>query len=582
MNKKKHETAVYCLGGLGEVGKNSYCIEHEDSIVIVDAGIKFAGDSLPGIDYVIPDYRYIKENNDKVKALIITHGHEDHIGGIPFLVQNINLNVVYAPRLACALIRKKLAERKINNVKLIEFDSESLFTFGKIKVSFFRQNHSIPDAFGILLETPNGNIVTTGDFKFDLTPVGDTAQIQKMAAIGSNGVDLLLSDSTNSEVLNFTMSEQKVSEALHDTFRKANHRLIIATFASNVSRVQQIVEAAVAFDRKIIVFGRSMENVIDVGRKMGIIKVKDNMLVKPNIGLTLDPNKVLILCTGSQGEPLAALSRIANGTHRHIKIIPNDTVVFSSSPIPGNALSVNKVVNQLTKAGANVITNSILNNIHTSGHASQEEQKLMFQLMTPKYFFPVHGEYRMLKTHAKSATEVGIPKENTFILSNGDAIILNKGEARLGGRVHADDIYVDGNDSSGLSTKVISDRVHLANNGLVSIMITIDSRTNKLLAKPQVISRGFIYMKENTEIIREVQKIANQTMIDILKTKPTFKQIKEAIRSDIGPYLYQQTHRNPIIIPLILNKLSDEDNTKTKKTFKPNKAKKPTKQIKEF
>lgn len=555
MKKRKNDTAIYCLGGLGEVGKNSYCVEHEDTIVLVDAGVKFAGDNaLPGIDYVIPDHTYLKENNEKLKALIITHGHEDHIGGIVFLAQTINLDIVYAPSLACALIRKKLSEKGITNLKLVEYNNESEFKFGKIKVSFFKQTHSIPDAYGILFQTPNGNIVTTGDFKFDFTPVGDRAEIQKMAQIGAAGVDLLMSDSTNSEVEGFTMSEAGVSDSIHEIFRNTTHRLIIATFASNVSRVQQIIEAAQKYHRKIIVFGRSMENIIEVARQSGIIKAKDDLFVKPNIGLKLPANQILILCTGSQGEPLAALSRIANGTHKHIKIIPNDTVVFSSSPIPGNALSVNHIINKLSKAGANVITNSILNSIHTSGHASQGEQKLMLQLMNPKYFFPVHGEYRMLKAHSKTATEVGVPKENTFILSNGDVLLLHKKEVRLGGRVHSDDIYVDGNDISGLSTKVIRDRVHLANNGLVAIMVSIDSKNNKLLTRPQIISRGFVYMKENTELIKETQKIANDSMKKVLKKKPTFKEIKETLKNDLGPFLYQQTHRNPIIVPLIINK----------------------------
>lgn len=569
MKKRKHETAVYSLGGLGEVGKNSYCIEHEDHIVLVDAGVKFAGDTtLPGIDYVIPDYTYLKENQDKLKALIITHGHEDHIGGITFLVNKLNLNTIYAPKLAIELIKKKLNEKKITNINLIEYNSDSVYKFGKIKVSFFRQNHSIPDTFGILFNTPNGNIVTTGDFKFDLTPVGDIAEIQKMAKIGSEGVDLLMADSTNSEVTDFTMSEKKVSDAIMEIFRNTKHRLIIATFASNISRVQQIVEAADKYGRKIIVFGRSMENVIEVARKSGIIKVKDDLFVKATVGLKLPPNKVLIICTGSQGEPLAALSRIANGTHKHIKIIPNDTVVFSSSPIPGNALSVNRVVNQLTKSGATVYTNSVLNNIHTSGHASQEEQKLMFQLLTPKYFLPIHGEYRMLKAHVKTATEVGVPKENTFILSNGDVLILNKGQIRTGGRVQTDDIYVDGNDTSGLSTKVIRDRVHLANNGLLSIIVAIDSKNNKLLARPQIISRGFIYMKENTELIKETQKLAYNAMTRILKKKPTFKEIKEELKNSVAPYLYQETHRNPIIVPLIINR-----NSEISSNQKPNKKK---------
>ncbi|MDR3215189.1 MAG: ribonuclease J [Bacilli bacterium] len=555
MKKRKNDTAIYCLGGLGEVGKNSYCIEHEDTILLVDAGVKFAGDdSLPGIDYVIPDYKYLKDNNDKLKGLLITHGHEDHIGGIAFLIKTLKLDVIYAPQLAASLIRKKLAEKKITNIKIIQFDNNSIFKFDKIKVSFFKQTHSIPDAYGIVFNTPNGTIVTTGDYKFDLTPVGDMSEIQKMATIGKNGVDLLMSDSTNSEVPGFTMSEADVSESINDIFRNTQHRLIIATFASNVFRVQQIIQAAQKFHRKVIVFGRSMENIIDVARQSGIIKARDDLFVKPNIGLTLPLNQILILCTGSQGEPLAALSRIANGSHKFIKIIPNDTVVFSSSPIPGNALSINHIINKLAKAGANVITKSILNSIHTSGHASQGEQKLMLQLMTPKYFFPVHGEYRMLKAHAKTAQQVGIPSENSFILANGDVLLLRKHQVFNGDRVQSDDIYVDGNDISGLSTKVIRDRVHLANNGLVAIMVAIDAKNNKLVSRPQVISRGFVYMKENTELISDTQNLAEQTMKKILKQNPNFKIIKESLKNSIGSFLYQKTYRNPIIIPLIINK----------------------------
>ncbi|MDR1781795.1 MAG: ribonuclease J [Bacilli bacterium] len=568
MKKRNTDTALYCLGGLGEVGKNSYCIEHENTIILIDAGVKFAGDdSLPGIDYVIPDYTYLKENNDKLKGLFITHGHEDHIGGITFLMQILNLEVIYAPKLAASLIRKKLNEKKMSNVKIVEFDNSSEFKIDKIKVSFFRQTHSIPDAYGIVFTTPNGTIVTTGDFKFDLTPVGDMSEIQKMAMIGKKGVDLLLSDSTNSEVSGFTMSEADVSESINDIFRNTKHRLIIATFASNVFRVQQIVEAAQRFHRKVIVFGRSMENIINVARESGIIKVRDDLFVNPNVGLTLPLEQVLILCTGSQGEPLAALSRIANGSHKFIKIIPNDTVVFSSSPIPGNALSINHIVNKLAKSGAKVITNSVLNSIHTSGHASQGEQKLMLQLMTPKYFFPVHGEYRMLKAHAKTAEQVGIPLDHSFILSNGDVLILRKHEVFAQGRVQSDDIYVDGNDVSGLSTKVIRDRVHLANNGLVAILVAINPATNKLLSKPQIISRGFVYMKENQDLINETQVLAEKTMKNILKTDPNFKIIKESLKNSIGPFLYHKTHRNPIIIPLIIAKTT---NTKEKENAKPN------------
>ena len=564
-NKKHHhhhkkespviDTKVYALGGLNEVGKNMYCIEHDNEIVIIDAGVKFAEDGLPGIDYVIPDYTYLKRNQKKIKGLFITHGHEDHIGGIPFLLQVVNIPFIYASPLACAMIRRKLEEKRLTQAtKLVQIDHQSQIKTQHFNIGFFKTNHSIPESLGIIVNTPNGRIVSTGDFKFDLTPVGDPADYQVMSFLGETGVTLLLSDSTNAEVPNFSISEKQVAYSVQEEFRKTEGRLIVATFASNIHRVQQIIDAAVKFNRKILVFGRSMENNIQISRKLGYIKCPDRFFIKNDEARKLPDNEILILCTGSQGEALAALSRIANGTHRQISIKPGDTVLFSSNPIPGNQGSVNKVINKLYRAGARVLTNEAISNLHTSGHASQEEQKLMLLLTKPKYFFPVHGEYRMLKIHAKLFEEVGLTKGNAFVLSNGDSILLRNGEARLGQRVHVDDIYVDGNDITGLSTAVLRDRQILSEDGMVSVLISMDSRAGKLLNKPIIMSRGFVYMKDSTEMIREAEFLVGKQLTQLLKSKTTFGEIKNTIRDTLAPYFYQKTKRNPMIIPVIMNK----------------------------
>ncbi|MEG0290456.1 MAG: ribonuclease J [Erysipelotrichaceae bacterium] len=552
---KKTDTLVYALGGLGEIGKNMYCFEHENEILIVDAGVHFPEENLLGVDYVIPDFGYLVKNNHKRKILVITHGHEDHIGGIPFLLKSVDIEAIYAPRFAVALINKKLEERRmLRGVKIIEINEGSRIKMEHFTVGFFNTVHSIPDSLGLLITTPNGRVVETGDFKFDLTPVGTNADYQIMAYIGQIGVTLLMSDSTNSGVEDFSISEKKVANAILEITKKATGRLIVATFASNVHRVQQILESAVASGRKVIVFGRSMENVVQIGRKLGNIKIGEEHFITADQLAHTPANKVCIVCTGSQGEPLAALSRIASGTHRFIKLIPGDTVVFSSSPIPGNGQSVNQVVNKLFKAGANVLTKSILNNLHTTGHASQEEQKLMLQLIKPKYFMPVHGEYKMLVQHRDTAIETGVAPENIFTCANGDVLLMRDEKVYQSSmRIPADDIYVDGNDISGVSTAVLKDRKILSDNGLVSVIISIDSRESKILCKPVIVSRGFVFIKDSQSLLKEAELIVYNALKERMKTRTTFSEIKNTIRSTLEPFLYNKTHRNPIVIPVILN-----------------------------
>ncbi|MBQ6592258.1 MAG: ribonuclease J, partial [Solobacterium sp.] len=391
---RKTDTLVYAMGGLGEVGKNMYCFEHDDEIIIIDCGVLFPGESLPGVDYVIPDWSYLVKNQAKIKAMIITHGHEDHIGAIPFFLQSVHLKEIYAPRFAKALIEKKLEEhRLLRNCRILTIDEASHIQTKYFDVGFYNTIHSFPDSLGVFVNTPNGRAVETGDYKFDFTPIGEKSDFQKMAYMGQIGVTLLMSDSTNSGVPGFSISERKVAATLLEQMRKTPGRLLVSTFASNVMRLNQILEGAISCNRKVAIFGRSMENVVEIARKNGVIHIPDDSFITGNELNTLPPNRICIVCTGSQGEPMAALSRIANGTHRFLKIIPGDTVIFSSNPIPGNATSVGSVVNKLTRIGANVIVNSPLTSLHTTGHAPQEAQKLMLNLIEPKYFMPIHCEY---------------------------------------------------------------------------------------------------------------------------------------------------------------------------------------------
>ncbi|MDD4796035.1 MAG: ribonuclease J, partial [Bacilli bacterium] len=476
MKEKEKVTTVIALGGLGEVGKNMYVIEHDDEIIIIDAGVLFPESELLGIDYVIQDITYLKNNKEKIKALIITHGHEDHIGGISFLVQNLNIPIIYSPRISGDLIKNKLADRGVGYKNIEIYNKDSVIKFKYFTVDFVNTTHSIPDSYAVVIRTPNGIIFATGDFKFDLTPIGPMANIHKMAALGKEGVKLLLSDSTNALTPGSSQSESTVDEALGDVFAKSTSRIILATFASNIYRIKHIIETCRKNNRKIVTFGRSMETAKEIAIKNDLITDK-TIFIEANEAKNLKKHEICILCTGSQGEPLAALSRIAGGTHRQIELMTDDIVVFSSSPIPGNRASINRIINKLYLKGVRVYTNTELSDIHTSGHANQEELKWMLRLINPEYFMPVHGEYRMLKAHGDLAEDCGIPKENIFICENGDSVELTKDGVRQGKKVTAGDVYVDGSRIGDVGSVIIKDRKLMSRDGILVAIININPRT---------------------------------------------------------------------------------------------------------
>ena len=544
--------SIYALGGLCEVGKNTYCIESDDSLVVIDAGVMFPDENHPGVSFVIPDYQKIRSSRQKLRALIITHGHEDHIGAIPFLVQNVHIPVIYAPKLAAALIKHKLQDHRIREeVNIVEYDENSVFHIGEFTVSFFYVTHSIPDAYGVVVDTPHGRIVHTGDFKIDLSPIGKQFELAKVSRIGTEGVDLLLSDSTNAEIEGYTPSESNVLKSINDIFDVAHGRVLVSTFSSNISRIQQICQVAVEHGRKILILGRSMEFAVQVSRDYGYIKVKDNSFITPEQLADFKKNEICILCTGSQGEDMAALSRIANGTHKDVTIYPGDTVVFSSSAIPGNGVFIDTVINTLVRKGANVLKNSVLYAVHSSGHPSKQELRLMIRLIKPKYFMPIHGDYRMLKIHADLATTVGVEKDHTFVMENGDSLLLCKHQITKGPHFPAEPVYIDGRDITGLNEAVIKDREILQEDGLVAVVVAIDSKHSKLIGNPEIITKGFV--NNNADMNQNIAEIVTVSLNKKLSEKVTFADIKNEIRRSVANYVYFKSERKPLVIPVVMD-----------------------------
>lgn len=547
------DTKVLALGGLGEVGKNMYCIMQGNELIIIDSGVLFPEESLLGIDYVIPDYSFLVKNKEKIKGLFITHGHEDHIGSISFLLQTVDIPAIYAPNQAANLIKKKLADRNIRYDNIVVFDEKSKFKFKNIEVEFIATTHSIPDSYSIVVNTPNGTIVSTGDFKIDLTPIGPMANLQKMARIGEKGVTLLLSESTNALNPGMSLSESRVDATLSDLFQRQLGRIIVATFASNVYRLKHIIETCKRNNRKVALFGRSMETQIEIAIESGYI-TDTNIFISPEEANNLKPEEVCLLCTGSQGEPLAALSRIANGTHKQIKLLPSDTVIFSSSPIPGNAEAVAGTLNKLALKGVKTYTNTSLNEIHSSGHGNQEELKLMIRLMKPKYLMPIHGEYRMLKAHANLGMQCDIPKENIFVMQNGEVLSVLNGKVKKDKSFPCYDIYVDGNRIGDIGSVVIKDRKIMANDGILVVISNINLQKKQILGKVNITTRGFVLVNENEELLKQIENKATEIILKELKNKRfNCNDLKSQIINDLSPFLLEKTGRKPLIMPVIMD-----------------------------
>jgi len=547
--------SVFALGGINEIGKNMYVLQYENDIFVIDCGSKFPDESQLGIDLIIQDISYLQDNQDKIKALIVTHGHEDHIGGIPYLLKQLNMPI-YATRFTNGLIELKLKEHGlIRDTKLVNITSDSDLEFGSVRLTFFKTNHSIPDCLGVVFHTPEGAVVHTGDFKFDLTPVNnDYPEIHKMAQIGMNGVLLLLSESTNAERPGFNPSEKRIGGLIEEEFRKANRKVFISTFASNVHRVQQVVDAAQKTNRKLALLGRSMVNVVTVAAELGYLDLPEGMLIDANDVRGMDPERVAILCTGSQGEPMAALSRLSSSNFRQLEVLPDDTVIFASSPIPGNEKSVARIIDNLFQLGANVVYGSgSVTGMHVSGHACQEELKLMLTLMKPKYFVPIHGEFRMLRQHQFLAESVGVEKENIFIINNGDVVDINNKIARQTRKVQAGQVFVDGTGIGDVGNIVMRDRKLLSEDGMLIIVITMNKSDGKIITGPDTISRGFVYARDSEELLKEVDRIVVTTITNLQRGNGPQRNIqKQSIKDSVGKYLFAQTKRRPMIIPIII------------------------------
>ncbi len=545
---KDDNIKVFALGGLGEVGKNMYCVECDDELIIIDSGIMFS-DTGFGIDYVIPDYTYLITNEKKIKALFITHGHEDHIGGIPHLLRQVNIPVVYAAGIAVDLIKSKMSDFANLEINLQSFTEDTVIKYNHFTVSFFNTNHSVPDSFGIAIETRLGYIIHTGDFKFDFTPLGAMTDYGKLTTYSKKGVLCLLSDSTNANVKNFSLSEKKIGESIKNIFSNVNGRILISTFASNVYRVQQIIEASIANNRKVIVYGRSMERTVKVAIKNGYIDIPHGSIVSNKDLPNIDDKNLTIITTGSQGEPLAALSRIAQGTHKQIKLKEGDTIIFSSSAIPGNQGSINQTINKLYRAGANVIVNSPLTDTHTSGHASETELQIMLNLVKPKYFMPIHGEYTMQLRHIELAIETGVEKENCFLLKNGDVLTFANNKTFALYTVPTSDVYMD-EDCLEIDNYLIKERKVLADDGLISVIYSVDYR-NKLI-KTNLVTRGFVYIKSSDTLMQSIKIKAEQLYKSALRNQDKSTSLTQNIATELGNFVYSKTERRPLIAPIIM------------------------------
>ncbi|HEY8348395.1 MAG TPA: ribonuclease J [Clostridia bacterium] len=553
MTKSKQKLKVIPLGGLQEIGKNMTVFEYGDEMLVVDCGLSFPEDDMLGIDHVIPDISYLTKNKEKVLGIVLTHGHEDHIGAVPYFLKEINVPV-YGTRLTLGLLKYKLEEHGIlSSAKLIDVEPGDTIRLGTFKVEFIRATHSIADSVALALHTPVGVIIHTSDFKIDYTPIeGKTTDLARLADLGRKGVLLLMCDSTNAERPGYTMSERTVGETFEDIFMDAKSRIIVASFASNVHRIQQAIDAAAKFNRKVTVVGRSMMNVVNVAMELGYLNVPDGMMVDVDLIDKYPPEKMVILTTGSQGEPMSALSRIAVNEHKKVEIEPGDLVIISASPIPGNEKSIFKVINELFKKGADVIYESLAD-VHVSGHACQEELKLMHSLVRPRFFMPVHGEYRHLKQHANLAAKMGMPSENIFMMENGQVLELGPDSARINGSVTSGRILVDGLGVGDVGSIVLRDRKLLSQDGLIVVVITTEKESGQIIAGPDIISRGFVYVRESEDLMENAREIIKQTLAKLDgKRANDWAAKKNVIKNDLREYLYEKTKRKPMILPIIM------------------------------
>ena len=551
--KNANKIKVMALGGLNEVGKNMTVIEYKDEMIVIDAGLSFPEDEMLGVDIVIPDITYLVKNKDKIKGIFITHGHEDHIGALPYILKKINVPI-YGAKLSIGLIQVKLKEHKLNNVKLNVVTPRQVIKLSNMEVEFIKNNHSIPDACSIAVHTDQGIIYHTGDFKIDLTPIdGDVMDMHRICELSKKGVLLMLADSTNVGRPGSTMSEKTVGAGLEDLFRKAdNSRIIVATFASNIHRLQQIINMAEKFNRKVAISGRSMINVVGVARELGYLDVEDETLIDLNDLSKYDDSELVLITTGTQGEPMSALARMASSEHKKVEIKSGDLVIISAHPIPGNEKLISKVINLLFEKGAEVVYNDIAD-IHVSGHACQEELKLIHRLVRPKFFMPAHGEYRMLKRHAELAEELGMPSQNIFVMQTGEVLELDKNSAKVTSHIQTGNVLVDGLGVGDVGNIVLRDRKHLSEDGLMIVVVTISKEDGKVLAGPDIISRGFVYVRESEDLMDGAKGVIKQVLRECEeKNIKEWAYLKNNIKENLKEHLYQKTKRNPMILPIIM------------------------------